>query len=208
MQHTFEQLLKSSRLCCSYLPSPIPSCVFAFPLHSLTRVIRPWPVAFGVSSHICPLLRQHQHHITTATGGPPFQPWGKPGVVKDSAKSVFVRNLPFEATYEDVAGFFSQAGEVSSVIDTCCLCCVCVHAGVSCLCVHAGGRWRVCNAVDNLAVAYRALSHFATTPSHFVTYFVTHLFCLFPTQVQDIRQAHSVLVTHVPAPLHLRTLSH
>jgi RNA recognition motif-containing protein len=34
-------------------------------------------------------------------------------VVKDSSRSVFVRNLPFEATYEDVASFFSQAGEVS-----------------------------------------------------------------------------------------------
>jgi RNA recognition motif-containing protein len=33
-------------------------------------------------------------------------------VVKDSTKSVFVRNLPFESTYEDLASFFSQAGEV------------------------------------------------------------------------------------------------
>lgn len=36
-------------------------------------------------------------------------------MVKDSSRSVFVRNLPFEATYEDVASFFSQAGEVSCV---------------------------------------------------------------------------------------------
>jgi hypothetical protein len=45
-------------------------------------------------------------------GSTPFQPWGKPGVAKDSARSVFVRNLPYESTYEDLATFFSQAGEV------------------------------------------------------------------------------------------------
>lgn len=50
-----------------------------------------------------------------ATSGTPFTPWGKPGVVKDSSRSVFVRNLPFEATYEDVASFFSQAGEVEDI---------------------------------------------------------------------------------------------
>lgn len=47
-----------------------------------------------------------------ATSSAPFQPWGKAGIEKDSSKSVFVRNLPFDATYEDVASFFSQAGEV------------------------------------------------------------------------------------------------
>jgi RNA recognition motif-containing protein len=45
-------------------------------------------------------------------GATPFQPWGRPGVPKDSARSVFVRNLPYESTYEDLATFFSQAGEV------------------------------------------------------------------------------------------------
>jgi hypothetical protein len=50
--------------------------------------------------------------LSAATSSAPFQPWGKPGIVKDSTKSVFVRNLPFESTYEDLASFFSQAGEV------------------------------------------------------------------------------------------------
>jgi RNA recognition motif-containing protein len=50
-----------------------------------------------------------------ATSSAPFQPWGKAGIEKDSSKSVFVRNLPFDATYEDVASFFSQAGEVREV---------------------------------------------------------------------------------------------
>jgi hypothetical protein len=35
------------------------------------------------------------------------------GVVKDSSRSVFAKNLPFEVTYDDLAGFFSQAGQVS-----------------------------------------------------------------------------------------------
>jgi RNA recognition motif-containing protein len=34
-------------------------------------------------------------------------------VSNDSARSVFVRNLPYESTYEDLATFFLQAGEVS-----------------------------------------------------------------------------------------------
>lgn len=50
--------------------------------------------------------RMHQ------SGAPPFVPWGRAGVVMDSARSVFVRNLPDEATLEEVAGFFSQAGQV------------------------------------------------------------------------------------------------
>lgn len=54
--------------------------------------------------------------LAAATSSAPFQPWGKPGVVKDSSRSVFVRNLPFEATYEDLASFFSQAGEVRSSV--------------------------------------------------------------------------------------------
>eukprot|EP00775_Hariotina_reticulata_P001625 gene1625-1965_t len=48
-------------------------------------------------------------------GGPPFQPWGKPGVVKDSSRSVFAKNLPFEVTYDDLASFFSQAGQVEDI---------------------------------------------------------------------------------------------
>uniref|UniRef100_A0A383W3L9 RRM domain-containing protein n=1 Tax=Tetradesmus obliquus TaxID=3088 RepID=A0A383W3L9_TETOB len=48
-------------------------------------------------------------------GATPFQPWGRPGVLKDSARSVFVRNLPFESTYEDLSTFFSQAGEVEDI---------------------------------------------------------------------------------------------
>jgi hypothetical protein len=65
-----------------------------------------------VSSHICALC-MCRFMLSAATSSAPFQPWGKPGIVKDSTKSVFVRNLPFESTYEDLASFFSQAGEVS-----------------------------------------------------------------------------------------------
>jgi hypothetical protein len=58
-------------------------------------------------------------------GSTPFQPWGWPGVLKDSARSVFVRNLPFESTYEDLSTFFSQAGEVSwQVVGYSMVCCV------------------------------------------------------------------------------------
>ena len=40
---------------------------------------------------------------------------GRPGVVKDDRKSVYVRNLPFKATEEDLDGFFSQVGRVIDV---------------------------------------------------------------------------------------------
>lgn len=37
---------------------------------------------------------------------------GRPGVVVDETKSVYVNNLPYTATEEDVVAFFSQAGRV------------------------------------------------------------------------------------------------
>ena len=40
---------------------------------------------------------------------------GRPGVVKDDRKSVYVRNLPFRATEEDLDNFFSQVGRVVDV---------------------------------------------------------------------------------------------
>ncbi|CAK0784495.1 hypothetical protein CVIRNUC_007699 [Coccomyxa viridis] len=40
---------------------------------------------------------------------------GRPGVVKDNAKTVYVRNLPFAATEQDIDHFFSQAGHVEDV---------------------------------------------------------------------------------------------
>ena len=36
-------------------------------------------------------------------------------MVKDDRKSVYVRNLPFRATEEDLDGFFSQVGRVVDV---------------------------------------------------------------------------------------------
>lgn len=67
----------------------------------------------------CRHTTPHAAPRPTAHQGPPFQGWGKPGVVKDSSRSVFVRNLPFECTYEDLAAFFSQAGQVRECVWAC-----------------------------------------------------------------------------------------
>ncbi len=40
---------------------------------------------------------------------------GRPGVVKDDARSIYVRNLPFAASEDDIEAFFSQAGPVVDV---------------------------------------------------------------------------------------------
>ena len=40
---------------------------------------------------------------------------GRPGVVKDERKTVYVRNLPFAATEDDIVSFFSACGGVADV---------------------------------------------------------------------------------------------
>ena len=40
---------------------------------------------------------------------------GRPGVVKDERKSVYVKNLPFRASEEDIVALFAQAGPVADV---------------------------------------------------------------------------------------------
>ena len=40
---------------------------------------------------------------------------GRPGVVKDDRKTIYVKNLPFRATEEELDGFFSQVGKVVDV---------------------------------------------------------------------------------------------
>lgn len=94
------------------LAHPAPGRTLSDGCLSLPALHSPWllPVAFCLS--LTALT------AAAATSSTPFTPWGKPGVVKDSTRSVFVRNLPFEATYEDVASFFSQAGEVSVVAES------------------------------------------------------------------------------------------
>ena len=52
--------------------------------------------------------KKHGH----AQAAPSF---GRPDVVKDNTKSVYVKNLPFQATEDDLIAFFSQAGKVVDV---------------------------------------------------------------------------------------------
>jgi RNA recognition motif-containing protein len=40
---------------------------------------------------------------------------GRPGVVKDERRTVYVGNLPYAATEEDIAGFFAQCGRIVDV---------------------------------------------------------------------------------------------
>jgi RNA recognition motif-containing protein len=40
---------------------------------------------------------------------------GRPGVIKDEKKTVYVKNLPFTATEEDIEAFFAKAGKVVDV---------------------------------------------------------------------------------------------
>ena len=40
---------------------------------------------------------------------------GRQGVVKDDRKTIYVKNLPFRATEEELDSFFSQAGKVVDV---------------------------------------------------------------------------------------------
>lgn len=40
---------------------------------------------------------------------------GRPDVVKDERKTVYVKNLPFRATEDDIIAFFAQAGPVADV---------------------------------------------------------------------------------------------
>lgn len=40
---------------------------------------------------------------------------GRPDVVKDDRRTVYVRNMPFRATEDDIIAFFSQAGKVEDV---------------------------------------------------------------------------------------------
>ena len=65
---------------------------------------------------------------------------GRPGVVKDDAKTAFVRNLPFRATEGDIVDFFAQAGPVADVRrqadDQGVLCCAVLCHLVVCCC-HA-----------------------------------------------------------------------
>ena len=40
---------------------------------------------------------------------------GRPGVVKDDYKTVFVRNISFKASEAEITDFFTQAGKVEDV---------------------------------------------------------------------------------------------
>lgn len=48
-------------------------------------------------------------------GGHAAPSLGRPDVVKDDRKTVYVKNLPYRATEDDIIGFFSQAGPVADV---------------------------------------------------------------------------------------------
>lgn len=61
---------------------------------------------------------REQRHAMAAAGGGAGGGAGLQGdanVVRDSRKSVFVRNLPYDAGHEDITSFFSQAGKVVDV---------------------------------------------------------------------------------------------
>ncbi len=48
-------------------------------------------------------------------GGHAAPSLGRPDVVKDERKTVYVKNLPYRATEDDIIAFFSQAGPVADV---------------------------------------------------------------------------------------------
>ncbi len=49
-------------------------------------------------------------------GAEPAVAWGNPDVAKDAATTVYVRNLPYAATYGEVEALFAQAGKVCTCL--------------------------------------------------------------------------------------------
>lgn len=64
---------------------------------------------------MCAQSWRWQQNKRSKGGGHAAPSLGRPDVVKDDRKTVYVKNLPYRATEDDIIGFFSQAGPVADV---------------------------------------------------------------------------------------------
>lgn len=56
---------------------------------------------------------RYQQNKRQKTGG--AEAWGQANVIPDRRKTVFIRNLPFKATQQDVASFFAACGAITDI---------------------------------------------------------------------------------------------
>ncbi|KAK9863158.1 hypothetical protein WJX84_000744 [Apatococcus fuscideae] len=56
---------------------------------------------------------RYQQNKRQKTGG--AEAWGQQDVIPDRRKTVFIRNLPFKATQQDVASFFAACGAITDI---------------------------------------------------------------------------------------------
>lgn len=66
----------------------------------------------GANMKLTGLLQDWRWQDNKRQKGAAEPSWGRPDVVKDARKTVYVKNLPYAATEEDITGFFAACGEV------------------------------------------------------------------------------------------------